>query len=69
MPTMGCHHGWRGVVSGHHQHIRLQLKYLGYERVQFLQASDLGIEVAVLTGGVGRLIVDEEEIVLVPVGP
>ena len=55
------------MVAGHHQHIRLEGQQFRHAVVEVGDGLLLAREVAVLAGGVGRLVVDEEEVVVVPV--
>ena len=56
------------MVAGDHEHVGLQIEDAGDMFVQFLEALHLAIKVAVFTGGVGGFVVDEEKVVIVPVG-
>ena len=53
----------------HHEHVGFQGANLWDERVQLLQTLYLGVEIPVLASGVGGLVVDEEEVVIVVVLP
>ena len=53
------------MVSGHQEYVGLQLTNVGDERVQLFEPLHLGVEIAVLACGVGRLVVDEEEVVVI----
>ena len=66
---MGRHDRRGGVVSGHQENVRFQLSYLGNERVQILQTLHLAVEVSVLAGSVGRLVMDEEKVVVIEILP
>ena len=66
---MPCGNGRRGMVAGHHEHVRLQLANGRNQRVQFLKRLHLGVKVPVLSGSIGGLVVDEKEVVGVEVLP
>ena len=66
MPGVGRHERGRGVVAGDHEHVRAQAGEARDVRVELFEGVHLGEEVAVLTGGVGLLVVDEEVVELVP---
>ena len=60
---MGGCDGRCGGVAGDHDGVGPQGQQPGNPRVQLLQSKDLGLEIAVLAGGVRRLVVDEEKVV------
>ena len=64
VPAVGGENGGSGVVARHDERVRVQINKLWDELVHLLQRMDLGVEVAVLTGGVGVLVVQVEEVVL-----
>ena len=66
MPAMRRHARRRGVVSGYGHHVRAHVKQARDALVQFLKRTHLSVEIAVLPRRVGRLVVQEEEIVIVP---
>ena len=61
VPAMRRQNGGRGVVSRYHQHVGVQFQDSRDAGVQILQRFYLGLEVAVLSGGVGRLVVQVEK--------
>ena len=67
MPGVGGHLAGGGVVAGDGHHVGAHGHELGDDGVEGLDGRHLGVEVAVLAGGVGRLVVEEEQVVVVPV--
>ena len=64
MPAVTFKQGRGGVIAGDHQHIGFQSEHLRYVAVHFLYGLYLGIKIAVFTARVGRLYMDEKEIIL-----
>ena len=64
MPTVGRHYGRRGMVSGHHEHVRVEFANPGNQGIKLFQCPHLGVKIAVFPGGVGRFVVNEEEVVV-----
>ena len=55
------------MVPGHQENVRVQFSDLGDERVQILQTLHLGVEISILSGSIGRLVMDEEKVVVIEV--
>ena len=68
VPAVVCPDSGRGVVSGYDEDVRAEVDDFLEGGVDFLQGADFGLEVAVFACGVGALVVDEEEVVVVVVG-
>ena len=64
MPRVALHRGGRGVIAGDGKHVRLARQKNRERVVEILDRLDLGVEVAVFTGLVGVLVVDEEVVVV-----
>ena len=52
------------MVASDHEHVRSDIEERRDMRVERFEQRDLAVEIAVLAGAVGPLVVDEEEIVL-----
>ena len=66
VPRVRSHRRGRRVVAGHDQHVRTQRDQRGNRRIEVLNRLLLAREIAILAGGVRVLVVQEEEVVLVP---
>src|SRR5262245_8759173 len=60
-------HGGARVIATDDDHVGAERANLGNERVEALERRHLRVEVAVLAGFVGVLVMDEEVVVTVPV--
>ena len=69
MPAMRRKRGGRRVVAGDHEHVRREFLQLRKGFVEYLKRRHLRLEVAVFACGVRGLVVDEEEVELIPVLP
>src|SRR3990170_8941740 len=67
VPGVRRHHRRRRVISRHHQHVRPQRQERRQRCVHLLQLRHLAVEVAVIAGGVGVLVMHEEVIEPPPV--
>ena len=64
VPAVAAHDGGGRVVAGHEDDVGARVDEIGDDDVRFLDGGYLAVEVAVFSGLVGRLEVEEEEIVL-----
>src|SRR3982751_4220298 len=64
---MALHLRGCSVVAGHGEHSGAEAQEIRYQGVHLFYGRDLSAEITVLTGGVGGLDMDEEEVIGAPV--
>ena len=64
MPAMSFQHGWRRMVTGNHDNIRLKTHQDRYGLINFFDNPDLLVKVAVFPGRISSFYMQEKEVIV-----